>query len=232
MEPGSFSVHFTGSYVDSRLSFYVYRSFFDALALKHNLPPAILLMQGMSGQRYRMFVNNLVRMLERARYLEVGSWLGSTACSAMWGNSAKVTCIDNWTQFGGPKDAFLKNAEVTRSNCDFKFIESDFRLVDYSALGSHNVYLFDGPHEEEDQYDGITYAYSALDEEFVLIVDDFNWKAVRSGTLRATTDLNLVEVFTIEVRTSQDGSQPVDFLMEHSDWHNGYYIGVFRKVPS
>ena len=232
MVPGSFSVHFTGNHFDSPLSFYVYRSFFDALALKHSLPPAILQMQGMSGQRYRMFVNNLVRLMGKARYLEVGSWLGSTACSAMWGNTAQVTCIDNWTRSGGPKDAFLKNTEITKSNCDLRFIESDFRLVDFSALGPCNVYLFDGPHEEADQYDGVTYAYSALAEEFVLIVDDFNWKAVRSGTRRAANDLNLLEVFSIEIRTSQDDSQPVDFFMENSDWHNGYYIGVFRKIPS
>jgi len=53
---------------------------------------------------------------------------------------------------------------VRSPTVDFRFIESDFRAVDYSAIGRFNVYLFDGPHQEQDQYDGIMVARTALDD--------------------------------------------------------------------
>ena len=68
-------------------------------------------------------------------------------------------------------------------------LTADFRAVDFNGLGRFNVYLFDGPHERDDQYDGVKLAQPALDEEFVLIVDDWNWPAVRAGTLDAVRDL-------------------------------------------
>ena len=56
-----------------------------------------------------------------------------------------------------------------------RVIEGDFRSVDYASLGKFNVYLFDGPHAEEDQRDGIVCALPALAERFLLVVDDWNW---------------------------------------------------------
>lgn len=49
----------------------------------------IIKMEGMSGTKTRHFYNNLLNT-EDARYLEIGSWKGSSVCSAMCGNKAKV----------------------------------------------------------------------------------------------------------------------------------------------
>jgi hypothetical protein len=76
-------------------------AWFSALAMEHKLPNEIRYMDGMSGKKYRYLINNLVGSTPDARYLEVGSWAGSTACSAMWGNKCKVICIDDWSEFGG-----------------------------------------------------------------------------------------------------------------------------------
>jgi len=56
------------------------------------------------------------------------------------------------------------------------FIERNFREVDFCHLGKFNVYLFDGPHSYKDQFDGVMLAEPALDEIFVLVVDDWNWE--------------------------------------------------------
>ena len=66
----------------------------------------IIEMEGMSGIKTRHFYNNLLNRAD-ARYLEIGTWKGSSVCSAMCGNQAKVVCIDNWSQFGGPKGEFI-----------------------------------------------------------------------------------------------------------------------------
>jgi hypothetical protein len=205
----------------------------DALARSMHfdtkLPDWIAGMQGMSGRKYRYLINNLIASTPDARYLEVGSWAGSTACSAMSGNSVKVRCIDNWSTFDGPRETFVANVGKARSaDVDFKLLEMDFRSVNYATLGKFNVYLFDGPHSEADQFDGVTIAQPALDDTYLQIVDDWNWEAVRAGTLRAIEDLDLLQIASVKIRTSQDNKQP-PINRENSDWHNGYGLFVLKR---
>jgi hypothetical protein len=184
---------------------------------------------GMSGRRYRLFINRLVQSLPNPAYLEVGSWAGSTLCSAISGNSLHAVAIDNWSEFGGPKAAFMQNVQRCVSpGANVCFLEGDFRAVDYSSLGVFNIYLYDGPHEQIDQFDGIALALPALSAEFVFIVDDWNWDRVRAGTFAAIRDTGLSVVYAAEIRTTLDGSHPEN-AFGHSDWHNGYYISVLRK---
>jgi hypothetical protein len=112
---------------------------------------------------------------------------------------------------------------------DFNFIEKDFRSVDYTSLGHFNIYLFDGPHEELDQYDGIMVARPALDKSLVLIVDDWNGRQVRLGIFRAIRDSGYSISSSIEIRTTQDNTHP-PVHGKNSDWHNGYFIAVLKSI--
>ena len=121
-------------------------AFSRSLCGEGRLPEEILSMDGMSGRKYRLFINNLVRETEDAHYLEVGVWAGSTLCSAINGNIVRAIAIDNWSEFGGPKNMFIENLEKFRTpQANVEFIEKDFRRVDFSSLGKFNIYLFDGP---------------------------------------------------------------------------------------
>lgn len=211
------------------------QAWLNALAIEHKLPDWIKNMQGMSGRKYRYLINNLVELTPNARYLEVGSWLGSTACSAMYGNSCKALCIDNWSQFlwGGTKESYRANFETAArsaagSTVDFNFIDNDFRKIDYSSLGKFNIYMFDGPHEKIDQYEGITLLQSALDDTYVLIVDDFNNQSIKEPTYQAIEDLKQTILASIVIETTQDGKDP-QLNFQNSDWHNGYFIGLIKK---
>jgi len=200
-----------------------------ALLNESDIDPDILGMVGMSGRKYRHFINNLIRSLEQPRYLEVGCWAGSTLCAAINYNGVRATGIDNWSEFGGPKDQFLANiARFATPGAHVNFVESDFRKVDFSALGRFNVYLFDGPHEYQDQYDGLVLGLPAMDEQFVFIVDDWNWEKVRQGTFGAIKALDIPVLYSIEIRTSLDGTQPA-INGNLSDWHNGYFIAVLER---
>ncbi len=193
------------------------------------LPDWIRKMKGMSGQKYRLLINELVRTTPDACYLEVGSWIGSTACSAIFGNNLKALCIDNWSEFGGPKETFFSNiAKCQTSDVEFDFMEADCLEVDYSKLGPFNIFFYDGPHSEEDTYKCITASQEALAPVYTLIVDDWNWGYVRRGTCRALQDLGVEIIAELSIRTTQDGSYPR--VYEHrSDWHNGYYFAVCRR---
>lgn len=198
------------------------------------LPEWILAMRGMSGQKYRHLINNLIETVDDVRYLEVGCWRGSTSCSALYKNSVSAHCIDNWAEFGGPRNEFINNMRQCVNESDdlieIQLEENDFRRVDYNQIGKYNIYFFDGPHEEDDQYDGVVVAQGALDDEFIFICDDWNWEKVRKGTERAFKDLNLNVLYSLDIRTTPDNSHPVEHnSMEKSDWHNGYFMAVCKK---
>ena len=218
-----------------RICTLVKQAFDEAVSNVSKLPNFVRDIDGMSGQKYRSFINNLVNLHPDARYLEIGSWGGSTAAAAMYGNSVDAVCIDNWSQFGGPRDTFFANMESVRSPAmKLRVVESDFRKVDFSSLGCFNLFLFDGLHEEADQYDGIIVARPALEKSFVLIVDDWNWRSVRIGTFRALIDAQYSVICSIEIRTTSDNSHP-RLSGKKSDWHNGYFISALetrdRSLP-
>ena len=84
---------------DSPLISAVVEAMQSALHGKTSLPSEVISMTGMSGVRYRIFINNCVKLVSNPSYLEVGSWAGSTLCSAICGNSVVAMAIDNWSEF-------------------------------------------------------------------------------------------------------------------------------------
>jgi hypothetical protein len=224
------SIKRTGSAHFDSLTIILGLAFDRALCLESEVSAECLTLPGMSGKRYRMFINNLIRLVSKPRYLEIGSWAGSTACAVMDKNIVKVTCIDNWSQFGGPREAFLNNTgDFITKDIDFSFIESDFRAVDVSKIGNFNVYLFDGPHEQQDQYDGLFMYDAALDDDLLFIVDDWNWKQVRDGTFNAIRETGFRIDYAIELRTTLDNEHAA-VAGEASDWHNGYFLSKLSRV--
>jgi len=217
----------------SKYSSAIFTSYSTANELNY-LPDWLMTMEAMSGKKYKHFINQLISQVDDVKYLEVGTWTGSTACSALYKNKVDAYFVDNWDQFnphGNIKSLFFNNIEEIKkdsSEASYQFQEKDFRLVDYNSIGKYNVYFFDGPHEEQDQYDGVVYAQPALEDEFIFICDDWNWNQVRTGTTRAFVDLNLEILYSLEIRTTIDGSTP-EIVYEKSDWHNGYFIASCRK---
>lgn len=213
---------------DSPMASILKKSYDDAVNEKFKISEEVLAMAGMSGRTYRKFINNLVENLPDPRYLETGSLKGSTVCSAMYGNKVKVACIESW--HWDYREEFKRNTDSVRTNdIDFNFFESDFRGVDYNNIGKYNIYMFDGPHSARDQYDGVYLAQPALDDNHILIVDDWNWGEVQKGTWSAIKYLGLkvtsmIEVFTLN-HSAENGN-------EKGNWHNGYLIAAIEKPTS
>jgi hypothetical protein len=215
---------------ESRAGTAVIDSLADAKSGLTKIPDKLFQLPGMSGRRYRIFINQLIGRLADARYLEVGCLTGSTLCSAIFGNDGVTAlAIDNFSQFGGPAAHFFIHVGMAHPKAArISFLNQDYRKVELRPFGRFNVYLFDGPHEYQDQFDAITWAAPHLDDDAVLIVDDWNWDRVRAGTLDALTATGLRVDTRIEIRTTLDESYPaVD--QQHSDWHNGYAMFVLGR---
>jgi len=206
--------------------------------------PDVLKIEGMSDDSVRHLLNNLMSA-PGAKYLEVGSWRGSTFVSALVGNEQTVDnalAIDAWTfetdydkrVFGTGHDslaAFENNmAQFVTASTTWRHIRCDFRSLKDRELVSagsfkkelFNVYLFDGPHEAQDHEDALTLVLHHLDRTFVYVVDDWNYGPVQEGTYNAISKLGL-EVLWAE---TLGGSRPNG---SSGPWHNGMWVGVLRQ---
>ena len=189
----------------------------------------VLALNGMSGRRYRRLVNALVQAIPEPRYLEIGVWTGSSLCAAICENTVTAMAVDDWSQFNGSRAQMERNlAPFLSPRVKFTLVEADFRTVDWGRHGPFNVYFYDGPHDTQDHVDAIARVAPALEGEFVLIIDDWNWRAVREGTGAALTGAGMTVLSSLQVRTTDNDShgEPWGQL---GDWHNGYFIGVIRK---
>jgi hypothetical protein len=194
---------------------------------KSKITQEIINMDGMSGNKTRHFYNNLLSMND-ARYLEIGVWKGSSVCSAMYGNTAKVVCIDNWAEFGGPKDLFMDNFKKYKGANDATFIDNDCFKVDVSKLPKFNIYMYDGDHSKENHRKALTHYYDCMDDTFIYIVDDWNLQKVRDGTWDGIHEMNLKILYNKAIRLTYDNSITREPLKKNT-WWNGIYMAVLQK---
>ncbi len=203
-------------------------SFQNAEKCESKITKEILAMEGMTGKKTRHFYNNLLSGKGK-KYLEIGTWKGSSLCAAMYGNKAVVLCIDNWSEFGGPKKEFLENFEKYKGENKAKFIESDCFKVDLSKTKKRfNIYLYDGGHDKDSHYKALLYYYNVLEDVFIFLVDDWNWKEVREGTLESIKKLKLQVLYEKEIRLTQDNKHTPQPLASDT-WWNGLYVAVLKK---
>jgi hypothetical protein len=216
---------------------HIQRAFDDACSDVSNIDRDILKLSGMTGRRTRHFYNNICS-LDDIKYLEIGSYSGSSLCSALSNNNIDAHIIDNWSLWAATeaRDLFLKRYPLYQGNSSVTIHEACCWEIakSWKDTGKYNnkfnVYLFDGPHRYKDQYNALAEYIHVLSDNFIFLVDDWNWIRVRNGTLDAIRDLNLEILHTSHHRTGTRRCQRNNRQPYHhgqsSRWHNG--IGVFE----
>lgn len=204
---------------------YVDTSLENAQQGKSKITSEVLAIDGMSGSKTRHFYNNLLSFPD-ARYLEIGTYKGSTVSAAMCKNKATVVCIDNWSEFGINLEEFLKNFITFEGANNAMFIEKDCWTIDPTSLVKFNIYMYDGHHSQDSHYKALDHFMPCLDNVFIYIVDDWNWKAVRDGTNNAIRDLKLKVHHQREILVSEGP----DVWPDRSGWWNGITIFVLEKA--
>ena len=184
-----------------------------------------LQVEGYTGWKIRHLLNNLCQIPE-TNYFEVGAWKGATTVSALMNNERSVNSaiiIDNWSQFGGPRDDFLMNSKRFLSNIPLRLYEDNCFLIEQDKIFSEpiTVYLYDGPHNIDHQYGAFTHFNARFDDVFIALVDDWNWGHVQAGTKKAFNELGYTILFEKEFFTDTNG--------DGKGWWNGFYVAVIRK---
>jgi len=189
---------------------------------RSGLTPGALAIDGMSSPKVRHLLNNLCSM-PGCRYLEVGSWKGSTLVSALLGNGVeRAVAIDNFSEFGAPREEFAANCREHLDPGGHAFVDADCFSVDPLLLGGpFNVYLYDGAHDAGSQIRAFTHFDGALADPFVAVVDDWNVPRVRAGTREAFGRLGYSPAFEAELPARRNGDM--------RRWWNGLYVAAVRK---
>lgn len=184
---------------------------------------------GMSGIKTRHLYNNLCS-LGPLRYLEVGSYTGSSLCAALYKNQhVKAWAFDNFSEFDGPIDKFKNNIERFIPDANLTFKQEDFFEADLSELENQiDVYLYDGPHEREFHRKAIVKAWPTLAPESIVIIDDWNWSWVREGTYQGLLDVGASIVKIWEIRHTWDNTHTPEGTRDLEFW-NGIAIFVVSK---
>lgn len=160
-------------------------------------------------------VNYAVAGMNGASYINVGVWNGFTLFSGMAGNPGKeVLGIDNFSEFGGPREAFLGRYEGLCRSDRHRFIEDDFERYFETHTAPIGVYYYDGAHDYVSQYRGLEVAAPFFAPSAVIFVDDWNTQPPRDATrdfIAAHTGYSI----TFECRTATN---------EHPTFWNGLAI--------
>lgn len=173
----------------------------------------------MTSPRSRHLLNNICS-LPKARILEIGAYKGASIIAALYQNDVEYAyTIDNWSEFGGPKEIFLQNIKHYIPNAPLKVISEDSFRVEPTSLPSFNIYFYDGGHSQAEQEKAFTHFNNCFDNVFIAIVDDWMWEQVRIGTFQAFKKLNYTLLFEKEVALRFKDDIPWRFL----------YVAVIRK---
>lgn len=192
----------------------------------------IVSLPGMTGTYTRHFYNNLCSM-PNTRYLEIGSWKGSSIAAAMCENSMEAcVAVDNWSEFGGPKDEFIDVFTRYKGRNNAIFVEGDCfdrAIIDSLIPYKFNIYMYDGYHSEAAQYDALVKYMPCLDDTFIWVVDDWNATDVRKGTFDAIRDTGVQVLWKQETRLTWNDSH-TEMNLAATTWWNGLAVFVIRKV--
>ena len=210
---------------DIALIHHVQSSIAKAERVDSKLNNAILDIEGMSGNKFRAFLNN-VCSFPHTKYLEIGCWKGSTFISALYCNELNIEYavgIDNWSEYSGPLQEFNLNRNFFLSGFNhYELIFEDaFSLSCKSKIKQKiTTYFYDGNHNLSSQEKAFTFYNDMFEDTFIAIVDDWNWDQVREGTFNAFKDLNYKILFEARM---------VGGVSDRLGWWNGAYIAVIRK---
>ncbi len=129
----------------------------DAMAMRGRLRDDAFKVQGYSGKKFRLLLNNLISEVADPCYLDIGLFHGASICSALFRNRLRAVCIDNWSAYGGQRHLFTANPDrFLTEQTSVEIIARDFRKVGYGPIGTFNILFDDGPHNEKDQYASMT----------------------------------------------------------------------------
>jgi predicted O-methyltransferase YrrM len=114
---------------------------------------------------------------EGEKYVEVGTYRGTSLVSAALGNDGEFVALDNWSLGDGSPEQLERNLE--RHGVRATILDGDaFETLRSGIPSPVGAYYYDNGHAYEQQLDGLRLAEPYLASPSLLIVDDTDWVRV------------------------------------------------------
>ena len=205
---------------------HVKKSIHNAALANSKINNDVLDIEGYTSPKIKHFLNNICSLIG-ASYLEIGVFRGSTFISALYNNTENLkqaTAIDNWSEFGGPRQSFFNNVQKFLPQNSFIFYDVDcFQFnIQQAFQNPVDIYFYDGNHASRSQELAFTFYNNILANTFIAIIDDWAWATVQEGTRSAFKKLNYNILYEQELLSRPEGS-------DKELWWNGLYVAVISK---
>lgn len=190
-----------------------------------DLDSEVLNIQGYSGKKVKYLLNHLCKW-NNAVFLEIGCLRGSTLCAAVRGNELPlkhVFAVDNWSEFGGPRDQFFQNIIKFIPKARLTVIEKDCFALPLSEVFKYpvDIYFYDGDHSYNSQRMAFTYFEPIFNDVFVAIVDDWRWDDTFNGTLHGIEEAGYQVLFREDLYRQS--------VSNNEGYWNGLCVMVLKK---
>lgn len=156
-------------------------------------------------------------------YLEVGTYQGGSAVSALLENEAKGIFVDSFQEFTQTNNFDITQGNLRRFAVDDRAILYDMDFQTYFRAKTPDfkiqVYYYDGAHGYEVQLAGMEAAWNYLANDALILVDDYTYpEVVRAVNQFITNHAGQVKIqFVVNV---PDNNDPI--------WWNGCV--VLKKI--
>ena len=155
---------------------------FENLSLKK----ALLEIESMSTYAMGHLVNQICKNLSSSQlYVNIGCWKGFSLIAGMIDTSCEVIGVDDFSQFGGPREEFFNNFNKHRKENIHEFYEDDYKVF-FKNFEKKNkkidFYFYDGEHSYENQYENLEIANEFLSDGAIIMIDDINFTEVENGS--------------------------------------------------
>jgi len=179
----------------------------------------------------RHLLNNLGSI--SSSFLDVGSHVGGSYCSAVFGNKnlVEAVAVDSWqsdlTEGHKHEIDFIKNASACVPGATFmRIVKSDSFAVNFDSLKltkKIDFYSYDAGHSREQQKQALIYYKPILADEFIYVCDDWTFDGVKEGTLEGIEEGGYEILFQKEL-LNDNGE-----LYQNEQWWDGYAVFVLKK---
>jgi len=183
---------------------------------------------GLTSTRVQRLLNSLAKKCNN--YLEIGSYLGATACAVLKDNNISCHFVDIWENNISPqshdetppnnKQDFILNIKKYAGSNRIFIHNKDMLQIDKSSINDIDLFFYDGPHDFESTSLAVQYYAECLSDTTIMIFDDANWEGVVDGAADGIIKSKLNVIYTKMI---------LNDIESERGWWNGIYIVVVTK---
>lgn len=186
--------------------------------------------EGLTSKKVQSLLASIAS--ECDNYLEIGSFIGSSATAVLQSNIKQMYCVDLWEEQIKPNredilvpenslETFKNNIKKYKKDTKVNFFKCDLFNVDLNEINDIDLFFYDGPHDYETTKRSVQYYSKKFANECVLVFDDANWKGVVDGAKEGITSSGLtINYEKIMLNSEEDPEQ----------YWNGLFVAVVSRI--